>query len=236
MVVSYKKQSREFSHYVFATFTVDRRNPVAYEWSTIGKKFNRYIQNLRRLHNDRIQYIRAIESHEDCYPHIHTILRFTSTLSIDNGKYFDKRLYQKWKQLWPSGFSDYAPTLSSGPLPIRYLLKYLIKQTHTYKTLWRNYYQCLEKSSTTSKLASSAKNNLNVTLIPQESAVNAPIENSETSNQIIETEPITPKNLSTLLFCKSFNVKPLSWSRQFFSLSPPSARRPETISLLTSAF
>lgn len=216
----YQKSSREFSHYVFVTLTFDSSADTFHNWSRVSGRFNRYIQKLRRLHNSQVQYVRTIESHAQGNPHIHCILIFPDILSIDNGKYFDKRLYAQWKLLWDSGFSDYSPTLSNGQtFPLSYLLKYTIKDTQTLKTFWKNYYSCLNiKSNVTS-----------VGLLDQEpnaSDISQPTESSASS--VEESTPApqytpTAKELRSLLFCKLFRVKQLSWSRNFFnSLSSPS--------------
>lgn len=106
-------------------------------WRTASKDFNRYVQRLRRLHTgNSVQYLRTIEAHSDSYPHWHTILQFQSPISVSNVRYFDNVLYRKWKQLWTLGLSDYQPPLS-GRNPVIYVIKYITKNSHTHKTIWK---------------------------------------------------------------------------------------------------
>jgi hypothetical protein len=214
------RPSLEFSHNVFVTLTFNPEAPTFHNWSNVSKLFNRYIQKLRRFHNSDVQYLRVIESHSQGNPHIHCLLRFRDSLTINNGKYFDSRLYAKWKLLWSSGFSDYTPALSNGsPFPLSYLLKYTIKDTQTLKTFWKNYYSCLNtKTSAQSVGLLDQMPNLNTTNPTQ------PEKSTDSVQDSTPPVPYTPtaKEQLTLLFCKLFHVKQLSWSRHFFNLlSPP---------------
>lgn len=102
--------------------------------------FNRFCQKFRRLHNTQVQYLRVVEEHKDTYPHIHVILQFPDArLSITNSRYFDRILYKKWKTLWISGHSDYQTMSRGGVGGLRYILKYLVKNT-TRKTLYKKIY------------------------------------------------------------------------------------------------
>lgn len=129
---------QRLTNYVFATYTYSRDIPIHNAWSATSKDFNRYVQNIRRLHNAPVQYLRSIEAHKDGYPHLHAVIRFPSPITVNNTKYFDRELYKKWKSLWPSGLSDYQVPLSRRH-PILYIVKYVTKGS-TLKTLWKKYY------------------------------------------------------------------------------------------------
>lgn len=218
-----RRWSVRYSNYAFFTLTFESANiPSAYLWSKTPTLYNRFIQKLRRLHCGPVQAIRCIESHENANPHIHVLARFPVVLTINNEQYFDKKLYAKWKELWPSGHLDATPTHPGQRIPVRYLLKYISKHTTTYKTLWRRYFQCLETTQA------------NMVTTSQSTSTSSTPQHSEPEQQ--DTTPPSSKELKTLLFCKSFNIKSLSWTRDFFSFPLPSARRPETIPLSTPAF
>lgn len=155
-------------------------------WSKLGINFNRFIQKYRRLHKLPIQYIRTVEAHADTYPHIHIILQFPDArISVDNARYFDSVLYRKWKQLWTFGLSDYQPPRNTRQ-PILYLIKYISKETHTYKTLWK-------------KMLPPA----DATVIKDgHGPIHAPTVQDTTTNKTLE-------------LCKTYKVKQLSWSRGF---------------------
>ncbi len=106
-------------------------------WRQISRDFNRFLQNYRRLHNQKVQYLRVIEKHKDGYPHVHAILQFpNAVISIRNTKYFERKLYNKWKALWIHGHSDYQRPRKDRIGTLTYILKYLIKNT-TKKTIWK---------------------------------------------------------------------------------------------------
>ena len=183
---------RHFTPFVFATYTYTRDISVDSCWQRAGNDFNRYVQRLRRLHSLPIQYIRAIELHKDGnYPHIHAILRFPRILTITRARYFDKLLYGKWKQLWTSGLSDYQPPLSKRS-PILYLIKYISKETSTYRTLWKHYYTQYNATSVKEK--------------PTSSSIDSP------KTESTSTPTVSP----VILYCKKYKVKQLSWSRNFW--------------------
>lgn len=159
-------------------------------WSKLGTDFNRYIQKYRRFHNLPIQYVRAVEAHADSYPHIHIILQFPTSISVSDARYFDKILYSRWKQLWSFGLSDYQPPRSKR-LPILYLIKYISKSNHTYKTLWKKLLQTSAPVTATSD--------------SQQSHVTS-VEHSST---------VDIKFVTTDLLCKKHKIKQLTWSRGF---------------------
>jgi hypothetical protein len=227
---SYSTRIR-FSHHAFFTLTYGEQPniPHQYFWHKVGTDYNRFIQKLRRLHNSPVQAIRAIESHASGNPHLHVLARFPNVLTINNEKYFDRDLYAKWKSLWKGGYLDCSPTHTGQALPVRYLLKYISKHTTTYKTLWRNYYHCLQN------IKQDESNTLKDTHTSTTVETNPSNSTSTDEYQNDGLPAITSKELYTLLFCKSFNIKSLSWTRNYFSRALPSARRPETKSLLTSA-
>ncbi len=111
--------------------------PMDIRWRQISRDFNRFLQNFRRLHNQKVQYLRVIEKHKDGYPHVHAILQFPfATISINDTRYFERTLYRKWKTLWKGGHSDYQRPRVSGMGTISYIIKYLVKNT-TAKTIWK---------------------------------------------------------------------------------------------------
>ncbi len=107
------------------------------QWNKIGRTFNRFIQEFRRLHHMEVQYLRVIERHKDGYPHAHAILQFPyAVIRVRNTRYFDRTLYKSWKALWKAGHSDYQKPRRSQTGTISYLMKYLTKNT-TRKTIWK---------------------------------------------------------------------------------------------------
>lgn len=157
-------------------------------WKSVSKDFNRFIQRVRRLHNSQVQYIRCIEAHQDCYPHLHAILQFSTPQTVLNRRYFDRTLYLKWKQLWSSGLSDFQPPKSKQQ-PLFYLMKYISKSTNAHKTLWR---KLIVQTST-------------------QTATNAPTKQEDAN----EPSADSVKFAVTLLKCKEFKLRQLSWSRGF---------------------
>lgn len=196
--------SRHLTNHVFATFTFKRDIPVSQCWEQTSLHFNRYIQRLRRLHNSPVQYLRTVEAHGDTYPHLHAILQFRNPITVENTRYFDRILYAKWKQLWTGGISDYQPPLSTKRHSILYIVKYISKDTPTYRTLWRKLLQNVNSVVTTENSSETKQNT--------ESTTSAkPAQNTiEDSEAYINTKPST-----TLLFCKKYKIKQLTWSRDF---------------------
>ncbi len=162
-----------------------------YAWANTSKDFNRFIQKLRRLHNSPIQFIRAIESHEDDYPHIHCITQHPQILSIRHGRYFDSLLYAKWKQLWTRGLSDAQPP-KSKQAPILYLIKYISKSGNSYKTLWKKMFPAYDSA-----------------------LVTPPIQPKSTVSQSSSSANDLTKFKQTIALCSQYKVKQLSWSRKF---------------------
>ncbi len=120
---------------MFSTFTYNRSLLLNDAWTRSSKDFNRVIQKFRRLHNADIQYLRVLEAHKDGYPHIHCILQFPDArLRINNSRFFDRRLYSRWKSLWTHGHSDYQRPRKRSANAVLYVLKYLLKNT-TRKTI-----------------------------------------------------------------------------------------------------
>lgn len=190
-------QVKEFRSYVFSTYTYSRDNSADSTWRRTNNDFNRYIQRLRRLHNSRVQYCRTIEAHADGYPHIHAILRFPTVLTVENSRYFDRKLYEKWKGLWRFGHSDYQPPLSRTRSPLLYCIKYVTKGNTTLRTFWKHYFE----------------------LNPQQSQ---PIQNNTTGSANVFSLPDSDTDFKTIQLnnlVQYYNIKQLSWSRHFFSPS-----------------
>ncbi len=171
---------------VFLTTTYSRDRLLDSCWKTSNSDFNRYIQKLRRLHENPIQYLRTIEEHTDGYPHFHAILRFPIVLTITNGRYFDKSIYKMWKQAWTHGLSDAQP-----PRPKQSALAYIIKYTtkNSGRKIWIRYYRHLNVNSAVPRVTSST------TPVATPSA-----------------EPVTSLSQK----CKCFKIKQCTWSRNFF--------------------
>ncbi len=118
------------------------------QWDKIGRTFNRYIQEFRRLHHMEVQYLRVVERHKDGYPHVHAILQFPyAVIHVRDSRYFDRTLYKTWKALWKAGHSDYQKPRRSKQGTISYLMKYLIKNT-TRKTVWKKILPKVETTAT----------------------------------------------------------------------------------------
>lgn len=195
----------------FVTLTYDRSRSIPAITGQLGKDFNRYIQRIRRLHNSRVQYIRTIELHKDNYPHIHIILQFNPPLSVTNARFYDRALYAKWKSLWTLGLSDYQPA-RSGRLPIFYIIKYIIKGSSTYLTLWRKLYApTVVSSSEPSKTCS----NISPSAIP-----------SMTTK--LPHFP-SPSEIALTKYCKDHKLKQLSWSRNFIFPNLTTLKQPNSL-------
>ncbi len=171
---------------VFLTTTYARHRLLDNCWRNANSDFNRYIQKLRRLHQDSIQYLRTIETHRDGYPHFHAILRFPTVLTIYNGKYFEKNLYSKWKKSWIHGVSDCQP-----PRPSQSALAYIIKYTtkNSGRKIWIKYYRHLDVKSAKPRLTEHS---------PQP--------------DIFSAEPVTCLSQK----CAQYKIRQCTWSRNFF--------------------
>lgn len=202
--------------HLFVTLTYQRSNEVSAVWTGASKDYNKYIQKLRRFHGSKIQYLRAVEAHQDGYPHFHAILQFHDVLSVYDDRYIDGTFRARLKELWSFGFSDYSVP-RSGQIPIFYLVKYISKSTHTHRTLWKKLFAHSVPDSTKTGVTQSASN-------------------VKSDNAVEQTSGITNDSIKffyTLLFCKQYKIKQVFWSRNFIFPTLPSARRPETISLLS---
>jgi hypothetical protein len=130
----YQRRKIEYIRHIFATCTYapNYNKP----WEHVSKDYNRYIQEYRRFSNCRVEYLRVVEKHENGRPHIHILLQFPDArISVQNTKYFDNRLYARWKALWRHGLSDYQRPYSTRS-PVGYILKYITKNA-TSKTVWK---------------------------------------------------------------------------------------------------
>lgn len=190
---------KTLTNHVFATLTFSRDKSVDGTWEIANTNFNRYIQRLRRSHSGNpIQYIRTIEAHQDSYPHFHAILQFYTPISVDNARYFDNVLYRTWKQLWNCGLADYQPPRAQQR-PILYLIKYISKDTPTYKTLWKKLLR---------------------------ETVHVTVTQDSQQSHVTTAEPYsTPKRDLTLEYCKKFKIKQLTWSRKFIFPTLPKGGR-----------
>jgi hypothetical protein len=94
---------------------------------------------MRRYHM-QLDYLRVIESHKDGYPHVHILFQFPDArIRVENARYFDKKLYARWKGYWRYGHSDYQKPRGRGLAAISYVMKYLLKN-QTQKTVWKKVY------------------------------------------------------------------------------------------------
>ncbi len=138
----------EIIRHVFGTLTFTRNEQIQTTWKKASKAYNRFVQKWRRVSNQKIQYIRSIESHKDGYPHIHTIIQYPfACIRIKNSYYFDRRIYQIWKSHWEHGFSDYKKPTKLESRTLSYLMKYMTKTT-TRKTIYK---KILPKQTSTQK-------------------------------------------------------------------------------------
>lgn len=200
-----------FTSYVFCTLTYGRSETISTLWKRVSTDFNRYHQAIKRLHNSNIQYIRCVEAHEDGYPHLHVILQFSTSLTVNNARYFDSNLYSRWKKLWTCGLSDFKP-LQSGTKPVSYLEKYISKFSSSRKTVWKKTMMIVNQNAY-------VNNNGIVHLLPVARNVVA-------SKKVVTGAEIDSTDIKfywTNKYCKEFKIKQLSWSRHFrFNDSYPS--------------
>ncbi len=179
---------------IFSTYTYSRDRLVDDAWTSANNDFNRYIQKLRRYHDNEIQYLRTIEAHNDGFPHFHAILRFPVVLTITNGKYLDRELYRRWKNLWARGHSDYQIP-RNGSHPIAYIIKYVTKGS-TVK-IWKKYYTTKNSGKHISTTTKSG-------MVP------GSVELAYATTKSVRT--ITPLQKT----CKRYKIKQVTWSRKFF--------------------
>jgi len=102
-------------------------------WLGIGKDFNLFLAKLRESYGSGISQIRAWESHESGYPHIHCLLYFSKIsfhVHWHTSKNSNWRLERKTKDkisgLWAGGFTDIFGVYDSKKA-FHYLGKYLYK-------------------------------------------------------------------------------------------------------------
>jgi hypothetical protein len=196
----------EFARHVFATFTYEPH--ISDKWGRVSKDYNRYLQEIRRLHNVRVAYLRVVEQHKNGAPHIHALLQFPSAqLRVQSYVqdrrarkkspmwYFDKALYSKWKSLWRYGHSDYQRPRRGGVGPISYMMKYLLKN-QTQKTVWRKVIATQTSTDQKSSVPLSAAQ------IEQRSCAN--LQKTPMDGLVTNTMPV-----------RKFGVKLCSWSRNF---------------------
>ncbi len=174
----------------FVTTTYSRDRLLDSCWKNSNSDFNRYIQKLRRLHQNSVQYLRTIEMHRDGYPHFHAVLRFPIVLTITNGRYFDKALYAKWRSSWTHGLSDSQPPIRKES-PLAYIIKYTTKNSG--RKIWIRYYQTMNQRL-------DAK------------SVNPPPIGSFPPPVTFSAEPVTCLSQK----CAHYKIKQCTWSRNFF--------------------
>ncbi len=172
---------------VFWTSTYTRDRLLDNCWEGCNSDFNRYIQKLRRIHQNSIQYLRTVEMHKDGFPHFHAVLRFPIVLTINNGRYFDKKLYHQWKDAWNHGLSDAQP-----PRPKQSSLAYIIKYTtkDSGRKVWIKYYQHLNVKSVIPPVTPCAK----------------------IMAATFSAEPVSRLSQK----CAMHKIKQCTWSRNFF--------------------
>lgn len=169
-------------------------------WKRCSSDYNRFIQRFRRFHKCKIHYIRTIESHQDCYPHIHAVLQFPMSLSVDNARYLDRQLFREWEKLWTFGHTDFEPVESKSG-GILYITKYVSKGS-TSKTIWKKVY-ALQKSKRSLDSTSKTAPVIVTPDLMQNPAL--------TVSEIIDA----PKSVKTAYFCKKHKIRQCSWSRGF---------------------
>lgn len=186
-----------FTRHIFATLTYSRDDDLQTTWERSSRDFNRYFQKLTRLHNLRINYLRVIEEHNDGYPHIHCLLQYPSAcIRVENSRYFDTALYQKWRTLWTHGHTDYQKPRGNGIRTISYVMKYLLKN-QTSKTVWKKVLsaQTVEKHTLDSTTSNECLN-------------------TSTNTTLQEVPGDIPKDLTRFPTHK-YGVKLCTWSRSF---------------------
>lgn len=191
-----------FIRHVFTTLTYARTRSKDMAWQSVSKDFNRYCQKQRRLHNTQCQYLRCIETHKDGYPHIHVLLQYPSAIiRVENNRYFDRRLYTLWKKQWPHGLSDHQPPRHLNTSAIKYILKYISKNT-TCKTVWKKVLKNVNSATQLQQNGTPTK---------------------ATPDSISSATPVL--NTTTKSLIKKNGVKLLTWSRGFdFSVFAPTQR------------
>ena len=194
-------KARGISNHVFVTLTYKRDLDLLTYWKGVSHDFNRFIQRFRRLHTDGVEYLRTVEAHVDDYPHLHGLIQFKTGLVIENGKYFEDQLFQKWKTgLWQCGLSDFQVPSGEKTDAVRYIIKYITK-TNTKKTIWRH----LRNGAAHQAVPNSSK----PTILNKSSASLASLIRME------QAKNISTKEGSTLFFCKQYKIKQCTWSRKF---------------------
>lgn len=158
------------------------------------------------------------------YPHVHVILQFSVPISVKDSRYFDAALYRAWRKSWSHGHSDFVPPRFNKS-PVFYLMKYISKNTPTYRTLWKRYF---EANSTRSDVQ-----NVTVSVSSDQKLINSHVPNTDAP---VSTTPIgtVDKFSLTLKMCSLSKVKQLSWSRNYsFTGIPIPAKRGDKQALLS---
>lgn len=132
-----------FNNCAFVTLTYDRNASKGSCWKTINNDFNRYVQRLSRGQRrgavrplGKLEYLRAYESHEDGYPHVHALFILDRDFDIrDRDKFLREEFRKSFRSAWPRGHVDAQSPKRKSYGAIAYILKYLSKSTSS-NTLW----------------------------------------------------------------------------------------------------
>lgn len=192
---------RVLTQHVFVTLTYRREGTEIDSWKSVSKDFNRFIQRWRRFQTG-IHYLRTVEAHQDLYCHIHCLAQLKHGVFVTDSRWFDDKLYQKWRGLWTLGHSDFQAPKTDRRNSLLYIVKYISK-THTLKTLWKHIFAHTTAVSNQTPTIQQCKNTSNHT-----TAQNATMTDLQSAQFQLINNP-------TLFFCKQFKVKQCTWSRGF---------------------
>ena len=125
-----------YTHYIFQTLTYDRRSLCRHKaWWTVSKDTTAYVQKIRRYFGDRnvVEFLRVIEPHRDFYPHVHILFYLETPIQVENGRYFNDKVFYAIRDRWERGFSK-PEVLRKPNAAFAYCLKYFLKQLSVEKT------------------------------------------------------------------------------------------------------
>jgi hypothetical protein len=127
------------SNVLFMTLTYDvKRSTIQEAWETVGKEFNKWINNIRKKFG-RISYLRCWEASRKGYPHIHVLLVFHDHpfrivfSQLKKGR----RVYRiAEKEAFEKSYHSFVDVQAVRKLRegIKYVLKYLSKNKYMVKS------------------------------------------------------------------------------------------------------
>jgi len=105
-------------------------------WWNVAKDTTAYVQEVKRFFGrdgNPVEFLRVIEPHGDFYPHVHILFYLEKPIQVENGRYFNDRVYYAIRDRWKNGFSK-PEVIRKKDAAFAYCLKYFLKQLSTKTT------------------------------------------------------------------------------------------------------